>query len=71
MANMSYCRFENTYEDLRDCAKALKEANGISGVVNGIEGRVEKANQYEAPWVSAVVELCKEIADRWGHELED
>lgn len=24
MANMSYCRFENTYSDLRDCVMALE-----------------------------------------------
>lgn len=26
MANMSYCRFENTYSDLRDCTNAIAEA---------------------------------------------
>lgn len=25
MANMSYCRFENTYADFVDCAKALED----------------------------------------------
>ena len=25
MANMSYCRFENTYSDFIDCAKALED----------------------------------------------
>jgi len=25
MANMSYCRFRNTYGDLYDCVRALKE----------------------------------------------
>ena len=25
MANMSYCRFENTFGDLRDCVNALNE----------------------------------------------
>ena len=64
MANMSYCRFENTYGDLKDCAEALEEANGIAGVV-------EEANVYEAPWVSRLVELCKEIQERWGDELDD
>ena len=64
MANMSYCRFENTYGDLKDCAEALVEANGIENVV-------DEANEYEAPWVSAVVKLCREIADRWGDELDD
>ena len=26
MANMSYCRFENTNNDLRDCVDAMEEA---------------------------------------------
>ena len=26
MANMSYCRFENTNNDLRDCVGAMEEA---------------------------------------------
>jgi hypothetical protein len=33
MANMSYCRFENTANDLRDCVYAIEEGeynNGIS-----------------------------------------
>ena len=25
MANMSYCRFQNTYSDLRDCVDAVEE----------------------------------------------
>ena len=28
MANMSYCRFENTLNDLRDCHEALWEPTG-------------------------------------------
>jgi len=27
MANMSYCRFQNTLNDLRDCAESLDEEN--------------------------------------------
>lgn len=32
MANMSYCRFENTYGDLNDCVQAMEEAmdKGVS-----------------------------------------
>ena len=26
MANMSYCRFQNTAQDLRDCVNALEDA---------------------------------------------
>lgn len=32
MANMSYCMFENTYGDLKDCVMAIEEAmdEGVS-----------------------------------------
>ncbi len=39
MGNMSYCRFENTYGDLRDCYDALQDA----GSVNELE---KDAGQY-------------------------
>ena len=26
MSNMSYCRFENTYNDLRDCVGVMEDA---------------------------------------------
>lgn len=29
MANMSYCRFQNTELDLRDCVEALEEAYSL------------------------------------------
>lgn len=31
MPNMSYCRFENTYNDLCDCLRILKE-EGFDGI---------------------------------------
>ena len=31
MPNMSYCRFENTYNDLVDCLRTLKE-EGFDGI---------------------------------------
>ena len=30
MANMSYCRFENTYRDLADCVEALETREELS-----------------------------------------
>ena len=30
MANMSYCRFQNTSQDLRDCAVEMEEAYTLS-----------------------------------------
>lgn len=30
MANMSYCRFENTLSDMRDCLQAMREAENLT-----------------------------------------
>lgn len=30
MANMSYCRFENTFSDLEDCRDALDRGDSLS-----------------------------------------
>lgn len=49
MANMSYCRFENTANDLRDCVYAIEEGeynNGISKTEKrGLEEIFELAHQ--------------------------
>lgn len=45
MANMSYCRFENTYKDLLDCSANLENLNS------------ESEKRYRAK----LIELCEEI----------
>jgi hypothetical protein len=52
MANMSYCRFRNTLEDLRDCY------DNIDDVESPEE---EKARQR-------LIELCKRIAAEFEEE---
>ena len=47
MANMSYCRFENTYEDLRDCF------DNINDDLDGSEFRYR----------NRIIELAKQIAE--------
>ena len=50
MSNMSYCRFENTLRDLRDCIWALEDGeleNGGSEIRSAIE----------------MLEACKEYID--------
>ena len=49
MANMSYCRFENTLSDLSDCKEALD---------NG-----EELSSREAEKAKALLALCREIAE--------
>ncbi len=61
MANMSYCRFENTYGDLRDCYNALIEAGSIKELE-------ENSSVYEEKYIRKLVELCKNIADRFDDE---
>lgn len=59
MSSMSYCVFENTYGDLIECQRKLEEAGTV-------ENLVEEVNQYEKKYVKSLVDLCKEIADRFA-----
>ena len=47
MSNMSYCRFENTYKDLRDCEEHFDE--GLSAC--------------ESEYRKKLLKLCKEISE--------
>lgn len=49
MANMSYCRFENTLSDLEYCRDALDRGDSLS--------------QREAKKAKALLALCREIAE--------
>lgn len=55
MANMSYCRFENTLTDLRDCQEALEDfINNDENVISSDEER-RKAKE--------LIDVCRQIAD--------
>jgi len=56
MSNMSYCRYENTLNDLRDCQTALQSD----------EYDVEKLSASEFNAMTRLIELCGEIY----HEFE-
>lgn len=60
---MSYCRFENTYKDLQDCYDALTKYGSIKEAE-------ENANQYDKKYISILVELCKEIVNDFGDEVD-
>ncbi len=64
MGNMSYCRFENTYQDLEECYEALQNEGGVKEIE-------EEANQYEKPYIKKLIELCKDIVEEFEDELED
>jgi len=58
---MSYCRFENTLSDLKDCLDALDEAGSV-------ERLLEDANEREKPCVKKLITLCAEISRIYSEE---
>ena len=61
MTNMSYCRLENTYDDLRDCYDHMHD--------------VEDLSESEEDYRERMIKLCQEIVryyhvfpDEWGGE---
>jgi len=55
MANMSYCRFENTYRDLMDC-------------YYNINNQLSKS---EHTYREQLVDLCKSIVDRYDESCQE
>jgi hypothetical protein len=54
MANMSYCRFENTYRDLLDCLSAMNE----------------RLSESESAYRRRLVDVCKEIIDEYDESCQ-
>ena len=53
MSNMSYCRFENTYDDLRDCFDNWHD---------------DDLSTSEEQYRKMMLNLCKEIVMYFGRE---
>jgi hypothetical protein len=51
MPNMSYCRFQNTYSDLKDCFDALHEKS------------LNELSETEKKYAIKLIELCRDITD--------
>lgn len=51
MGNMSYCRFENTANDLRDCVNAIRR------------GEYDELNDYEVEGLKEILHLAQLIID--------
>jgi hypothetical protein len=62
MSNMSYCRFENTLDDLWDCKRALDDGAFIDK---------EMDKDHERPSMIKLIKLCKRIADDYGEAADD
>lgn len=56
MANMSYCRFQNTVSDLRDCDDNRNDSD---------------LSYNEAMARSRLIKLCVQIADDYRDELDE
>ena len=55
---MSYCRFENTVRDMRDCINALDESGW------DIEMMLDEApSEQEAEAMKQFVEICRKVAE--------
>ena len=59
MANMSYCRFENTYRDLMDCIQALSN-NGASDL-----------SDRELGYANMMIHLCEDMINYEDEVLDE
>jgi hypothetical protein len=60
MTNMSYCRFRNTLEALRECADDLANKETLD----------ELASADEREAARRLLKLCDTLASDWGIEVE-
>ena len=58
MANMSYCRFENTAKDLQDCFNHWYDENP------------DNLNEYEQKGRERIIKLAKRILEDEGYEIQ-
>ncbi len=58
MANMSYCRFENTYRDLLDCYDFLITKN------------FNELSESEKKYAFDLIKLCWDISEDFSHEIK-
>lgn len=62
MANMSYCRFENTYRDLRDCYEHMTDAN--------LSREEKQARQAMIELFAQILEECTNVELEYEGEIE-
>lgn len=58
MSNMSYCRFQNTSNDLRDCVDAMEEAEDLA------ELDLSKSELSSLKWMRDLCERFLEESER-------
>lgn len=63
MANMSYCRFENTSSDLEECVDALESTNPVE--------YFEDKTNYERRAFLELLDLANRFVDEFQHYEDD
>jgi len=62
MANMSYCRFENTTADFEDCYDALTEAGSIENYI-----KTKDPSTEEIMAIQELINLAKAMVSNFGN----
>jgi len=60
MANMSYCMFENTFLDVRQCLRAMLEWDGTLA-----EFYENLSSEYERTGFDNLMSICNEITNQF------
>ena len=71
MANMSYCRFENTYSDLRDCVLHLELLTGGDATISKREWEYAKMMRCLCEDYLALLEEVEQIREEAIFEEDD
>jgi len=62
MSNMSYCRFQNTENDLRDCFETFDKLIAEHG---SLEKAIKSLSRDEQSAARKLVDLCADIGDMY------
>lgn len=57
MPNMSYCRFENTFNDLKDCLTSMENEDELS--------------ESEQKFKEKLIKLCSTISEYFDEDRDD
>lgn len=61
MADMSYCRFQNILQDMRDCKEALSHMNDYE----------KELSKEETAAARRLFLICRELADNYTEPSDD
>lgn len=75
MSNMSYCRFQNTSQDLADCIEAIRDFDEIDEDYRDEEDgeqpktRIEALSERERSALIEMIAQCAELLEAVGPDL--